>query len=109
MRPVAEQKAAGMSQPPGLGSDAPRPKHLLRYLLCLTPSVVTPARYGVSVRPIVARLLRSFTSAAVSLFGRWNRLSGRCRRFSVWPEMPRYRSTFSFFKQKTAYEIGQSS
>src|SRR5207247_10466581 len=55
--PVGESNAAWMSQPPGRRPHAPRPKHLLRYLF-FTPSVVTPARYGVTVRPIDARLLR---------------------------------------------------
>ena len=35
-----------MSQPPERRLQAPRPKHFERYLLCLSPSVVTPARYG---------------------------------------------------------------
>src|SRR5258706_2660755 len=105
--PVGESNAAWMSQPPGRRPHAPRPKHLLRYLF-FTPSVVTPARYGVSVRPIVARLLRSFTSDAVSLFGRWNRLSGRFGKFSLWPEMPRYRSTLSSYGSVSEYEMGQT-
>src|ERR1700704_3996799 len=45
MRPVGESKAAWMSQPPGRRSHAPRPKHLLRYLLCLTTDGVKHNKY----------------------------------------------------------------
>ena len=54
-----------MSQPPARRLHAPRPKHRLRYLLCFRPSVVTPARYGVSTRFIFFSELRSVTSARV--------------------------------------------
>jgi hypothetical protein len=89
MRPVGESKAAWMSQPPVRRPHAPRPKQRLRYLLCLRPSVVTPARYGVSTRPERASDWRSLTSAALRRVDRWNRLSGRWASPSGWPEMPR--------------------
>ena len=44
MSPVGESKEAWMSQPPTRREQAPRPQQRLRYLLPLTPSVVTPAR-----------------------------------------------------------------
>src|SRR5215831_17304703 len=65
IKPVGESNAAWISQPPARRLQAPRPKHLLRYLLCLSPSVVTPARYGVSTRFIFFKLWRSFSSAYV--------------------------------------------
>ena len=84
-----------MSQPPARRLQAPRPKQRLRYLLCLSPSVVTPARYGVSTRPERRREFRTFTSAGLRRVGRWKIESGRWGRFSFTPEMPRYRSTLS--------------
>ena len=67
----------------------------LAVLLFSTPSVVTPARPGISWRPIFAIARFSSTSPQFSFSGRWKMPSGRCGMFSFVPQMPSSVSTLS--------------
>src|SRR5258705_13703254 len=107
MRPVGESKAAWMSQPPARRLQAPRPKQRLRNLLCLRPSVVTPARYGVRTLPDFAMDWRSITSAVLRRGGRWNLLAGGWARASGWAGIAGERSPLSEKRFECPEEGGQ--
>ena len=89
---AGEWNAAFRSQP---RPQRPRPMQRERYLLLSTPSVVTPARPGISLRPIFAIARCTCTSPQLSFSGRWKMPSGRCGMFSFVPEMPSSVSTLS--------------
>ena len=89
---AGEWKAALRSQP---RPQRPRPMQRARYLLFSTPSVVTPARPGISLRPIFAMARCTWTSPQFSLSGRWKMPSGRCGMCSRLPEIPSSVSTLS--------------